>query len=387
VIVSYQYRIISGIAYTLIILSLSLYWFRVAGFAVSLSTVFVVYRLFRTKFKSVEVQFMILLFIHAIVALLLQVTNVNFFEFIKTYLLLILAILFFTGIGYTTSKSLVNHKTLTIVYKSLIFLVVAFAFAQVFEFMVYRNDRLFFILDNYSISTAEDAGRFQAVSMLSYYRPISFYHEPSYFGSVALMLLIGSRALDISKKWQIISFIGVVLSLSSTVYFFCLLFVLVEIIAKFYRFRFWIACTIFSFTLMYSAQIIALFRVSEILNPGTSGHERLVVPLFNIWNDMNGSMAYFGIPLGQISIQPNNSLFVLIGYYSFITPLIFMGIYGIIKSWGFSRRHRLNYYVFFGLMLFVNGAIISPESQMILYFLALTLTKAEGEESVLNMTS
>ena len=379
----FKYRIFGGIAYTLIILSLSLYWFRIAGFAVSLSTIFVVYRVFRSKLKKVEVQFIFLLFIHAIVALLLQIVNVNFFEFIKTYSLLILATLFFTGIGYTASKSRINQKTLRVVYKALISFVLVFAFAQVFEFMFYGNDRLYFILDNYSISTAEDAGRFQAVSMLSYYRPISFYHEPSYFGAVALMLLIGSRALNISRGWQILSFLGVVLSLSATVYFFCLLFVLIELIVRYNHFIIWIAGTIILLTIITSNQIVALFRFSEVFNPGTSGHERLIAPLINLWNDMNGNLSYFAIPLGQFSIQPNNSLFVLIGYYSFVTPLVFMGIKSIIKSWGLSRINRLNYYVFFGLILFLNGAIISPESQMILFFLALTLTKAQREQSIL----
>ena len=383
--VSFQNLLISSILYILIILSLSLYWFRFAGFAVSLATLFVFYRIVRTKFRRNEVQFIVLICVHALVALMLQISNVNFIEYIKTFSLLILAILAFIGIKYAASNSIINLKSLSMVYKILISLTVIFASAQAFEFMFYRSENLFFILDDYSISTAEDAGRFQAVNLLSYYRPVSFYHEPSYFGSVVLMLLIGARSLKIAYFWQITALLGVALSMSVTVYFFCLLFLLVELTVKVSRLVFGMIVTSCFVILINLTEITNVFRITEIFTAGTSGHERLVMPLVNIWNDVNVNWAYFGVPLGQFSIQPNNSLYVLIGYYSFLSPLAFFGIYSVIKSWRLGVKDRLNYIIFFCLMLLVNGAIISPESQMMLYFLALTLIKVKlaGNHSII----
>ena len=80
---------------------------------------------------------------------------------------------------------------------------------QVFENILLGSSSTWFLLDSVSISTATDISRFQAMNLLSYMRPISFYHEPSYLGIVLLILLICANELKVKKIFIYITIIYV----------------------------------------------------------------------------------------------------------------------------------------------------------------------------------
>jgi hypothetical protein len=113
-----------------------------------------------------------------------------------------------------------------------------------------------------------------------------------------------------------------------------------------------------------------VFRFTEILNSGTSGNERLIGPYDYLINEIFIKKHFLGIPLGQSDLIFNNSFYLLFLYFGILTPFLFF----ILIAFIFLRfkSDSFKYLIAFFALLFLNGAIFTLESALILYFLNYT---------------
>ena len=262
-----------------------------------------------------------------------QIKNLDIAEFIASFLNFILF-----GISFLVVQNLIKQSIDTIL--SIISrITLVLALFQVVLYVVFNNDIGFFLFDRLSISTATKVGRFEAVNLLGYIRPVAQYHEPSFLALVAN--LIFAHRLYFKNKFDFAAIAIIILSLSivglvtliltvwlrsNTMYKLLLLFLFCELVYLYPDF----------------------LRLGEITRPGTSGHERIGVMLTTMIEVLNNSLV--PIALGNWQTLPNNSLQVIIGYYSVLAiPVLFVLGYAVpLGLWG----------VLFGI-LFTNGAIFT----------------------------
>lgn len=216
---------------------------------------------------------------------------------------------------------------------------------QAFSYFYTGSTFLYFILDNISISTAEDIGRFEAVNLLGYMRPFGMYHEPSFAALIAIILIV--HRYEEERIIDYFSIGSIILSISVTGYLSLLIFLMIN-----FRLARYILLPLAAINLVV---LIEFLRLPEIFVPGTSGHERIGV-LFLEFQNLFGRY-FIPIPLGNFEKQPNNSLQVIIGYYSIFSPI---AVSYMIYLSGFRRLPAL-----FSL-LFTNGAIFTVSGGVLL---------------------
>lgn len=353
------------------LLSLSFFVIQVFGFSISLAFIFNLALIFFNPIYKKDLIIILIFVFFFISNLLYQFWALNIWEFIKTFSLMIIAIYSFISLPRIDYKYFnLNVLKNVIVFSSI--LIITFGFLQVFFFLFFNSTDLFFLFDKISISTAKNAGRFQAVNLLSYIRPISFYHEPSYLGSVLFLLLISSIKLKFNKFFSIFLFLGILGSLSMTVYFFTFLYLIFEF-RKFYIFIFSIGFLLLFIFFFFSEIDLSFFRFSELTLAGSSGHERIIAPFNSILFEFNFVTTIFGRALGQTQKQLDNSFYVLLSYFGSFLPLIFYLIYIHVKTILVYTESIIIFFIFFFNMLFLNGAIITPESQFLILFCFIVL--------------
>lgn len=363
---------------SLTLLSLSLVIFKIGGFAISMAFVFNLYFLIsKAQLRShLKVYFLFLTFF--LFNLFYQIWALDFGEFIKTFALFSFAILTFLNLKRYSMRNW-SETSLEYTVKICTLITVGFAILQVTEFLFLNTTSYFKMFDGVSISTAESADRFQAVNLLSYIRPISVYHEPSYYGSVLLLLFISSNLLKIHLFWRLFSFLGIVLSLSMTVYFFTIIY----IIYMLREYKYYMATIVFiCFFYIPVDEILASLRIDELSQEGTSGNERLIAPLYSVVYEFIKVYTIFGRALGQTEKQLDNSFFVLLSYFGIFFPFLLYVIWRYVKSTLNKMSSQLVFMIFFMNMLFLNGAIITPESQFMIFFLFLVLQSVERREDL-----
>jgi hypothetical protein len=358
-----------AVVLSLTLLTLSLYLFKLGGYAISLALIFNVFYLISNPILRSHLNVFIVFFLFFVFNLLYQFWAVNILEFLKTFALFTLAIFNFLNFG-RLSEHFFDSKALKFTVKICALITITVAILQIAEFLFLGTTTYYSFLDSISINTAKSAGRFQAVNFLSYIRPISLYHEPSYYGSVLLVLFISSIKLKMHFLWKMLTLLGIVLSLSMTVYFFTLVFLIFTFRKNKIILGLFVVIALFLFN---GSDILDLLRVREISVQGSSGNERLIAPIYAIIYEFTKVYTIFGRALGQTEKQLDNSFFVLFSYFGILFPLLLYFIWLYIKKYLPEFSSQLVFVIYFFNVLFVNGAIITPESQFMLFFLFLVL--------------
>ena len=175
----------------LALLTLSLGFFSILGYSFSLANFTILYFFYYyLKFnnKFVYTTYLSIISYFLIIALFFF-DSLDFIEFLKSFLLTSIILVVFISLLNKSIKNVnINLQKIIIIIGIII---VLFEIIQISEFLIFGTSNSWFFLDKISISTATDINRFQAVNFLSFMRPISFYHEPSYLGIVLLILVTG----------------------------------------------------------------------------------------------------------------------------------------------------------------------------------------------------
>ncbi|RTY91103.1 hypothetical protein EKM01_08675 [Flavobacterium sp. RSP46] len=348
------------------ILTLSLYVFRFIGYSFSLAF-FLQGLLIMLSLKYIPKnswRIYLLLLIHQYFVVVLFVLQLDFIEFLKSFLLVNIAVL-----GIIVSKFHVPSVLYKINFKKIlsiaVVVIVLFELFQVLEYGLIGTSFSWFLLDKFSISTAEDVGRFQAANFLNYMRPVSLYHEPSYLGLVLFSILIWADSMRIKLLVKLIILLGIVLSFSTTIYLFMILYYIPKLYNnKYVKVLFFLF--IVYFIIKYNVAIFEFFRFGEIATEGTSGYERIGKPFFEVVKMIFLEANYFGIPFGQSPIMFDNSFFVIFSYYGLLTPLFYLLIFGSVFKNSKDYNKLYNYSLIIGACLFVNGAFFTPETSFLI---------------------
>ena len=354
--------------YALGLITLSLGIFNVMGYSFSIANIIVLFLFISYCKKNSLIVFAIYfsLISYLLIIAAFFFVKLDLFEFIKSFLLTNIMFLVYLS---SLAKPIYNSKLDFIKIISIIgIIIVAFECFQITEYLILGSSNSWFLLDRFSISTATDIGRFQAVNFLTFIRPISFYHEPSYLGIILLILLISANELKVNKLIIFIYYFGIILSFSTTALVFLVLYVIIKNFESFRKILFLGLLIMISLKYFLDKETLdTVFRFNEILNSGTSGNERLVGPFDYLVNEVFVNHHYFGIPLGQSNLVFNNSFYLLFLYFGVLTPLLLVifSLYIIHKF----RSNSFKYLIAFFSLLFLNGAIFTLESTLVLYCL------------------
>jgi hypothetical protein len=366
-------RIFFSLFFLFSLLTLSLYVFRFIGYSFSIAF-FLLGLLIVLSLKYIPVnswRIYVLLLIHQYIIIVLFVLELDFIEFLKSFLLVNIALLAIISskfhIPMTVRK--INFK---LILSVAVCIIVLFEVIQVLEYSLIGTSFSWFFLDKYSISTAEDVGRFQAVNFLNYMRPVSLYHEPSYLGLVLFSILIWGDSVKIKLYIKLLIILGIALSFSTTIYLFMVLYYVPKLYNNKYVKVFFCVFVVY-FIIKYNITIFEFFRFNEIATEGTSGYARIGAPFFQVIDILFYQYNIFGIPFGQSPIMFDNSFFVVFSYYGILTPLFYLLIFGSIFKNITDNNILFNYFLIIGACLFVNGAFFTPETSFLIvmtnYFL------------------
>lgn len=275
-------------------------------------------------------------------------------EFSKSYFQFFTSALALLAIWSVTNRYYIN-----LIYLGTIILLPTFIYTaiQVAELLIFGSTQSWFWLADYSITTATNADRFQAVNLLSYTRPVAQYHEPSYLALVAFAILL---TLDkvISKYKSLLIFMGVatiIFSFSATVW----------ILALGYYFIFYTSWRIKLVTcgplimLFLYYELAEFFRLSEIFVYGTSAWHRIGKPLHATMDAMHKFP--LGVPLGNTDFVYDNSILVLMSYFGVLSVSIFAAVVFLF----FAKKNYRKPLYFLVTAMMVNGAIITIESTLL----------------------
>ncbi len=358
----------NNVLFSIGLLTLSLSIFKINGYSFSVANILVIYLFFHFAIhfnKIVVIIYLIIILYFSIIALLF-IQKLDFTEYIKSFLL--------TGIMLYVYLSSLNKEihsknfNLVKIISIVSILIVLFEIIQVLEFSILGSSFTWFLLDSFSISTATDIGRFQAVNFLAFIRPISFFHEPSYLGVVLLILLISANELKVNKLVIYILYLGIICSFSTTALIFLLLYIISRNINRLKNILLLILFSTLSFLFFLDEEILdSVFRLSEIFNAGTSGNERLIGPYEYLAEQFFNRHYYFGIPLGQSDLIFNNSFYLLFLYFGIFTPVLF-SIF-IVYIFYIYNENAIKYLIAFCSLLFLSGAIFTLEDALLLYIL------------------
>lgn len=364
------------LAATLSTLSLYLYEIQFRSYKISLAGLICAAIILITFLKINKKIIGYFLFIFVIIWFnaLLNVVDIDSSYFIKTYIMMSAAIYLLLWSAYGS-----NFENLSIDYNKVSNIVIStsvgYALFQILEYQIQGTTESWHWLDKYSISIADNAERFQAVNLLFYIRPVSLYYEPSFYATV-LYILLNIKLINNKKDYFVlICIIGIMLSLSMTVIIIMMLQYIFSI-RKNYKSLLIIASTV-SISLIYffkDVNLDELLRYREVLNAGTSGHERLIVPMLAVADNLIYSPT--GIALGQLGFVMNNSVAYFILYFGILSPIIF---YLLFKKFLINNKYSINYFFCLSAILFVNGAFFTPESIILVIVLNNILRYKNGE--------
>ena len=370
----------------LALLTLSLGFFSIFGYSFTLANFVILYFFYyylKSNNKFVYILYLTIITYFLVLALFFF-DSLDFIEFLKSFLLTsAMLLVFISSLNKPIKNKDFNPKKIITIIGVLI---VLFEIVQVSEFLILGTSSSWFLFDKISISTATDINRFQAVNFLSFMRPISFYHEPSYLGIVLLIFLICANELKVKKIYIYIYIIGILISFSTTALLFLILYLIIKNFNSIKNFIL-IFITIFILSLFFIDQELLnnVFRLGEIFNAGTSGNERLIGPLDFLIDQFFSKHHYFGIPLGQSDLVFNNSFYLLFLYFGILTPIIFFIFIGYIVLK--FKSNSLKYLLAFFSLLFLSGAIFTLEDALILYLLNYTFNESSLNKISTNINS
>jgi hypothetical protein len=358
----------------LTILTFSITVFKlVDGFSVSLSVFFILsYLVFEIQsgvYWSTFYKIAALLSYFILIALF-HLYNLDTWEFFKSFALTILS--FFVFFLTVESRNKIAERIdLKWVVSYSILLIVGFELVQIAEQLLFGSHLTWFLLDKISISTATEVDRFQSVNFLNYFRPVSFFHEPSYLAVILFILFTISSFYNVNPVVKYSAVLGILMSMSTSIILFLIIYFI--IVGK----KQWLFISILLFGLIISFFAVdidfkELFRLSEITMEGTSGNERLIKPLRIVYDEVINRLSIFGIPLGQSKVIFDNSFFLLFLYFGILTPILLLSFYLYVRNSIFNIYFISRYLLGIGAILFVNGAFFTPESNVLMFLLNTT---------------
>jgi hypothetical protein len=353
------------------VLTLSLYIVKIIdGFSISFALLFVLSYIFISLkegvtwelFQKVVVFVLFFLFIAV-----LHMYNIDTWEYIKSFLLSIVTLfIFFVSVEKKADLfSSINFKQLITVS---IYCIVGFELIQIIEQLILGTHQTWFLLDAVSISTATEVDRFQSVNFLNYFRPVSVFHEPSYMAVVLFILLNISYLFEVSSMAKYLAVFGILFSMSTSIILFLFIFLFLKTRYKVFVFLFSLLFILLAIIYL-QVDIKEYLRLSELVMEGTSGNERLVLPLKVVYEEVVKGYSFLGIPLGQSEVVFNNSFFLFFLYFGVLAPLVIFLLYIYIRNHISIIELIPAYFVGFLALLFVNGAFFTPESNLLLILL------------------
>jgi hypothetical protein len=285
-------------------------------------------------------------------------------EFFKSFALYSYSFLFFIlTINVDEGvKRLIDFKT---VLWSTAILLISFELIQICEQYALGTYTSWFWFDDFSISTATDVGRFEAINLKGYMRPVSFLYEPGFLGEVLFFLIVLNDRNLKSKKLEAFLLFGLLCTISALSILLCIFYyvfkLLVQTSNRYIKLLYFFASlvTLFNFEKIYNAS-----RIEEIFTEGTSGYIRLTEPFLETLQILLGNT--FGIPLGQSELVFNNSIFLILIYFGILTPFLFIFLYVQLKKYSVKGFALFQYTFVFTSILLVNGALFTPESALLL---------------------
>ena len=329
---------ITSILYYLSLISFSI---KIPFLGITGPYFFSLFSILRLKAISREyLLFWVFLIAYFLLVYIVNIFSADLLEFWKSLINIVLFAATFSLVSYLFKNNQIDYKILR--YISIGILI--FAVIQVVALVWLKDDSYFFLLDPISISTAEDVGRFQAANLMWYMRPVSIYHEPSFFGLVSLVLFHVHYVR--TNKFNYVNFLAIILSMSSTAIFFLFLYLAWKqtLLIKIFS----LALIGFLITIFYSYT-----RLDEVFQPGTSGHERLVRPILDL--GMNYGRNFIAVPVGNLFPQTNNSLQLLFAYLGSASLLLIPLT---------LKAYRILPVLL--CILFTNGAFLTPDGAILL---------------------
>jgi len=366
------------------IVSLSLFVVKIAGaYAITLAAFFTLIFIIKTfnkiKISSISVFLSFICFLMFKAAI--NVLWIDVMHFFRSFLLT--SVFIYCYISSFTIKSTFIFK---VDYRSFLIystvLIVGFELLQILEQFLLGSTDLWFLLDGLSISTADNIDRFEAVNFLGFSRPISFYHEPSYLGTVLLVLFAVN---DIQVKSKLVYFtllFSILLTLSSTAVLFLFMYVLTNFINQHQRSSVLIILFAILALIVMQVDLVSILRIDEIFVIGTSGWYRVMFPMEATIKVLEGSP--FGIPLAQAEFIYDNSLFLIISYFGVLTPFLALGWIVFIKHKLKTMIFTIKYFVVFFCTLFLSGAIFTFESTVLCILLNFAFINGVDNETAIN---
>ncbi len=355
-----------GLLIIFVLLTLSFNFFSLQGFSVSGAALFAVVFLFK-GFIRID-YFSVFIVIGSATCLILifisQSSGAQLDEFTKSFFLT-MWFLFVFGLSFKVTAIKMNFFLVKRWVKVAVLLIVGFQFLQVLEQFLLGSYSSWFMLDKYSISTAVTAGRFEAAYLPGYMRPISFYHEPSYLAFVLLLLYAINAEQIKSKSIQIPLVLGIFFTLSSVVLFFFIIYLILNRFKKDKQLLWLFA--LFPLLVLLLAFFPEAFRLNEIITPGTSGHERIMVP-YDLTLKYLESYP-FGLALGQSTVVFNNSLFLVILYVGVLFPFLLFVLFWSVFNRVQSLVLTLKYFTLLGCLLFLSGALFTLEGAFFVFLI------------------
>lgn len=370
--------------YLFSIVTLSLSVLKISGvYSITLAAFFTLYFIVKTanniKISSAFVFISFVCFL--ILKALINVFWIDSAHFFRSFLLTSV-FLYCYIFSFSIKPKLIFKLDYKLFLKYSILLIVGFEFLQIFEQLFLETTELWFLLDGISISTAENIGRFEAVNFLGFTRPISFYHEPSYLGTVLLVLFAVNDLQVKSKTAFFVLLFSILLTLSSTVILFLFAYILIDYLHQHLVSSITMFASAILALIVMQVDLLSILRIDEIFVTGTSGWFRVMFPMEETFRTIG--RAPFGIPLAQAEFVYDNSLFLIMVYFGVLTPFLALGWIIFLKYKLKSMILTAKYLVVFFCMLFLSGAIFTFESAVLCILLNFTFLNGEYNETAIN---
>ena len=287
-------------------------------------------------------------------------------EFLKSFMLT--AVMLFVYITSLVPRDALRKR---IDYASALkvarYAIVGFLLVQVAEQLFFGSTTSWFWLDGASISNAVDIYRFEAVNALGIFRPVSFFHEPSYLAAVIFIMLVINDHLFPGGKVRYILIGSIVLTLSALMLGVLLAYLAIDLWCRNKALFLVGALMVLVFVLVFPEHVWEFSRLGEIFIEGSSGYIRVVDPLMHIKAIL--SKFPFGIPLGQSEVVFDTSLFLIPLYFGLFAPfLILIWVFVILQRLG-RIKYVVKYFLGVSSLLLVNGSIFTIESAFLLLIL------------------
>lgn len=347
------------------------------GYSVTVASLFLLCYIYFALQRFSLINIIVILFFSCYfwIIALINSTKIDEAEFIKSFLLTFVFIFIYVT-SFSCEFKYLSKIDLKLILKISGYSIFAFEIIQISEQLVLGTTSSWFLLDGISISTADDIGRFEAVNFLGFFRPTSFFHEPSYMAAVCFIIyLVILKKFPNEIVFKTVLILSILLSMSALVIALLLLNLLLDYIIK-QRRNILLNLTVLIVALMcVGGYLSEFFRIGEIAQEGTSGYVRFVEPFISVKNSTIQNP--FGIPLGQSDVVFNNSLFLFPLYFGVITPFLFLlWLYLVFKNI-YGVRY-LSQYIFGSLCLvLVNGAIFTIETAFLFLFLNQIFVKSK----------